>query len=86
MGVVVGIRPFILKTSISNTKLGRITVGVVDRKIQKQARSSWSSGNAVCYDGFYSNIHYDEMMTTGTRYTQLKTGTEVRMEVDLQMA
>jgi hypothetical protein len=44
-------RKFVFHAQITNTKIGYIMIGVVDRHPQRQKRSSYDSGNAVCYYG-----------------------------------
>ena len=35
-------------------------IGIVDRKIQKGKKSSFKSGNAICYDGETGGIFFGE--------------------------
>ena len=48
MNVVMG-RVFTFTIRIVKSTSGQIAVGVVDREKQKEAQSSYRSGNAVCY-------------------------------------
>ena len=69
-------RPFVLLATITNTKRGFLGIGVVDRRTQKDKKSSWDSGNAVCcigyhiafgpYDIFYPSNGKLQYQSTGT--------------------
>ena len=61
---------FTLHVHINKTERGRILIGVVDRRTQHLAKSSWNSANAVGYDGnsgliFYANNGELEDTDTG---------------------
>lgn len=49
--VIERVRKFAFNVHITNTKEGNIKIGVVDRYAQGQMENSYSSGNAVCFDG-----------------------------------
>ena len=66
LGVVLGrTRPFVLHTHITNTQLGDIVIGVVDRLTQKQEQTSMMSGNAVCYEGYEGKYSMAPTMGNG---------------------
>ena len=79
-------RPFVLHAHITN-KNGDMAFGVVDRLTQRQERYSSESGNAVCYYSgvFGDRIRYGQNGSYKCTETgiELKTGDELRVEVDL---